>query len=95
MKKDEIFKEYSEIIKELAAEEVKRVLREENFYRAIIGTALNACADGGKCSVDIVTTTLNNVINKTGKTIPKGATVTIMERYGSNYANCYISIVNG
>lgn len=95
MKKDEVFKEYSEIIKELAAEEVQRILREGNFYRAMTGTVLNDSEDGQSYNVDIIDTKLNNVVNKTGQKIPKGSTVTIMERYGSNYANSYISVVNG
>ena len=95
MTNNKIYGEYHELIKEIVDEEVKKVLREANLFRALTGTVIQEHDNGQSYDVDIIDTKLSKVINKTGQKISNGSTVTIMERYGSNYANCYISIVNG
>lgn len=92
---NELFGEYQELLKEIIDEEVEKKLKEANIFRALTGTVLNENEDGQNYDIDIVDTKLKQVTNKTGQKIPVGSTVTVLERYGSNYTNSYISIVNG
>lgn len=95
MDEKQLFKEYKELFQDLIQDEVKKILKEENFFRALTGTVVTGSTDGSSYGVDIINTTLNDVANKTGQKLSIGDTVTILERYGSNYSNCYISVVNG
>ena len=92
MKQYSDYDDFTEIIRELAQEEVKNILKEEGFCRTMTGQVV-ATSDG-KYSVDLVDTTVNDLLNKTGESIKPGDTVTITEKYGSNYSNCYISTKN-
>lgn len=92
MKQYSDYDDFAEIIRELAREEVKNVLKEEGFCRTMTGQVI-ATSDG-KYSVDLVDTIVNDLLNKTGESIGLGDTVTITEKYGSNYSNCYISTKN-
>lgn len=90
-----IYDEYQEILKEIIDEMVEQKLKDSNFFRALTGVVIHEYDNGNSYDVDIIDTKLSKVSNKTGQKIPIGATVTILERYGSNYSNCYISIING
>ena len=85
--------EFKDIIRELAQEEVKSILQTEDFYRCIAGTVVTV--NGNRCSVDIVTTILKDILNKSGEEIQVGDTVLVMDKYGSNFSNCFISVKNG
>ena len=41
-----------------------------------------------------MTTGLKNVLNKSGEELLEGDTVTVMEKYGSNYSNCFVLAKN-
>jgi hypothetical protein len=95
MKDKQLFAQYEDLIREIVQDEVKKILREGNFFRSVTGTVVKGSSDGSSYDVDIVDTQLKGIANKSGHTLSAGDTVTIMERYGSNYSNCYISVVNG
>ena len=82
--------EFRDIIRELAQEETKRILQNEDLYRNIMGNIVDIKANG-KYDVDIATTVLHNIINQSGTKLSLGDGVIVSEKYGSNYANCYIS----
>ena len=93
MKQYSDYDDFTEIIRELAREEVKNILKEEGFCRTMTGQVIDTDNKGGY-SVDLVDTVVNNIINKSGESLNLGDTVTLTEKYGSNYSNCYISVKN-
>lgn len=88
------FNEFDELIREIVQQEIQNYMKNEMIFRGITGqvTKVN---DDGTCSVDTVTTVVNNVENKSGSKLVVGDSVTLLERIGSNYSNCYITIKNG
>ena len=92
MKQFSDYEDFAEIIRELAREEIKNFLKEEGFSRTLTGQV--SASKDGKYSVDLVDTVINDLINKSGESIKEGDTVTVTEKYGSNYSNCYISTKN-
>ena len=91
---EQIYEQYHSIIVEIVRDEMKNFLKDLNIYRAHSGTVIKKYGDINFYDVDIVTTVLKKISNKTNQEIPMGSTVTVFERYGSNYANCYIGIIN-
>lgn len=87
--------EFRDLIREIIQEEVKEVLKEQGFSRSVTGEVLYVSDDNRSCSVDVVTTKLNNILNKSGSSLKPGDTVTIMDSYGSNYSNCFVMAKNG
>ena len=47
------------------------------------------------CDIDLIFTTVSDIINKTGEVLKVGDTVTLLEKYGSNFSNCFIAYKNG
>lgn len=88
------FNEFDELIREIVQQEIQNYMKNEMIFRGITGqvTKVN---DDGTCSVDTVTTVVNNIENKSGSDLQVGDSVTLSERIGSNYSNCYIAIKNG
>ena len=82
--------EFKNIIREIAQEEAKNLLQTEDVYKSVLGTVIGV-GENGTYQVDIVTTILNNIINISGSKLNLGDTVIVNEKFGSNYANCYIS----
>ena len=88
------FNEFDELIREIVQQEIQNYMKNEMIFRGITGQIIKVNEDG-TCSVDIVTTILNNIENKSGSDLQVGDSVTLSERIGSNYSNCYIAIKNG
>ena len=86
--------EFKNIVRELAQEETKNILQNEDIFRNIMGTVVRV-GENNKYDVDIVTTTLKNIVNQSGVRLKIGDSVMIAEKCGSNYANCYISTKAG
>lgn len=88
------YNEFKELIQDMVQQEINNSLKNEYLFRGITGTVLKVNEDQ-TCTVDIVSTVLNNVKNKSNEIIQEKDTVTILERIGSNYSNCFIFIKNG
>lgn len=88
------YDEFKELIQELVQQEVQEYLKNEYIFRGITGQVVNIKEDG-TCTVDIVTTILDNIENKSGTKLSIGDSVTLSERIGSNYTDCFINIKNG
>lgn len=86
--------EFKEIVRELAQEETKNILQNEDIFRNIMGTIVGV-KENNKYDIDIITTTLTNIINQSGVRLKIGDSVIIAEKCGSNYSNCYISAKAG
>ena len=86
--------EFRDMIRELAQEEIKNILKNEDIYQNIMGTIVEI-GNNNTYSVDVVTTIVNNVINNSGTKLNIGDTVIVNEKYGSNYSNCYITAKTG
>lgn len=88
------FNEFDELIREIVQQEIQNYMKNEMIFRGITGqvTKVN---DDGTCSVDTVTTVVNNIENKSGSKLQVGDSVTLSERIGSDYSNCFINIKNG
>ena len=88
------FNEFDELIREIVQQEIQNYMKNEMIFRGITGQVIKVNEDG-TCSVDIVTTILNNIENKSGSKLVVGDSVTLSERIGSDYSNCFINVKNG
>lgn len=86
--------EFKNIIRELAQEETRNILQNEDIYQNVMGVILEE-KENNTYKVDIVTTILDNVLNQSGIRLKKGDSVLINMKYGSNYSNCYITAKAG
>ena len=98
---DKDYDVFMDTIRRMIDEGIDKKIKQEGLFKAYTGTVISATLPSEtdffqqKCSVDIVFTTIDNLLNKSGQKLQVGDTVTVMEKYGSNYSNCYISIKNG
>lgn len=88
------YDEFKELMQDLIKDEIQQYMKNEYIFRGISGT-VKSIKEDGSCTVDIVSTVLNNIKNKTGVELTVGDSVTILEKVGSNYSNCFIFIKNG
>lgn len=88
------YDEFKELIQDMVTEGIQSKLKEDYVFRGVSGQIKNINEDGS-CTVDIVTTVLNNIKNKSGISLSVGDSVTLLEKIGSNYSNCFIFIKNG
>ena len=86
--------EFQELINDIIKTEIQKFLKNEYIFRGVTGKITKVNGDN-TYSVDIVTTILNNIPNKSGTSVSLGDSVTLLDRYGSNYSNCFIFIKNG
>ncbi len=86
------YEEFMNEIRSVIKQEIKQFLSNEGFYRCVPAQVTKV--DNDKCSLDAVTTGLKNVLNKSGEELLEGDTVTVMEKYGSNYSNCFVLAKN-
>lgn len=101
------YENFREIIKKIITEEIEKKLQKDNLYISHTGTVTNITKTGvitgttntdpfkQACTIDLIYTTIENTINKSGEVLSVGNTVTVMEKYNSNLSNCYIAIKNG
>ena len=89
------YEEFQELIDGLVQERVSKILQEQQFSKLITGQVLTVSEDNRTCSVDIVTTKLSNILNKSGSSLKAGDTVTLMDSSSSGHTNCFILAKNG
>lgn len=88
-------------IRRMIDEGIEKKIKQEGFFKPYTGTVISATLPSEtdffqqRCSVDLVFTKIDNLLNKSGQKLQVGDTVTVMERYGSELSNCYISLKNG
>ena len=87
------YDEFKELIQDMVTEGIQSKMKEDYMFRGVSGQIKKVNEDGS-CTVDIITTVLNNIKNKTGVDLSVGDSVTLLERIGSNYSNCFIFIKN-
>ena len=87
------YDEFKELIQDMVTEGIQSKMKEDYIFRGISGQ-IKKINEDGSCTVDVVTTVLNNIKNKTGVNLSVGDSVTLLERVGSNYSNCFIFIKN-
>ena len=87
------YDEFKSLIQDMVTEGIQSKLKEDYMFRGISGQ-IKGINEDGSCTVDVVTTVLNNIKNKSGVTLSVGDSVTLLERVGSNYSNCFIFIKN-
>lgn len=96
---DNGYEDFREIIRKMIKEENEIFLKENNFYTSYTGTITGVSTDvfpfTQVCSIDLIFTQLTNILNKSGELLEVGDTVTVLERYGSNFSNCFIGYKNG
>lgn len=88
----ETYQEFMDEIKSLIHQEIKQFLKNEGFYRCVPAKVTQTNND--KCSLDTVSTNLSNILNKSGEELVEGDSVVVMEKYGSNYSNCFVLAKN-
>lgn len=88
------FNDFNEVLHDMITMEIKSYLKNEYIFRGISGIIKKKNEDG-TYSVDIITTVLDNIKNKTNIELSVGDSVTLLEKIGSNYSNCFIFIKNG
>ena len=91
---NEEYSEFQSLLQEYIQEEVEKILRQEYLFQGITGIITDVNGDN-TYTVNIVTTTLYNVKNKTNLELSIGDSVTLLNRYGSNYTDCFIFLKNG
>lgn len=93
-KKNAEYEEFQELIKDIIKTEIQKFVETEYIFRGVTGKVIKV-NENNTYSVDIVTTVLNNIENRSGAKLSLGDSVTLLDRYGSNYSNCFIFIKNG
>ena len=83
------YQDFMNEIKSLINQEVDNKLKNNGFYRCIPAIIIYA-NENSTFNVDAIDTTINNLMNKTGEELKIGDSVLVMEKYGSNYSNCFI-----
>lgn len=83
------YDEFRDIVRELAQEEIKNFLKNEELYRSHTGIVVENLGND-KYSVDIVTSIISDIYNKSGQNLSLGDTVIVLEKYGSNFSDCFI-----
>lgn len=88
-----IKEEFKALIKEIIDEQIKSYMKETNVFRLLTGEIKIKSND--RYSIDIGDTIISDVLNKSGVWLERGDTVTIAEKIGSNFSNCFILCKNG
>ena len=91
---DKDYNEFIEEIRSVIQQEIKTYLVDNGFYRYIPAEVVTDNLDG-TFKVDTVITSIPAVLNKTGEELQIGDSVLLMEKFGSNYSNCFIMAKNG
>lgn len=96
---EEIIKSTSEdfflALQTFIGEQITKFLKENEFYRIVMGSVEKVNSDSSLCSIDIGDSIIKNILNKSNKELFRGDTVAILDRYGSNFRNCFIICTSG
>ena len=87
------FNEFDSLIREIVRQEIRSFMKENGLFRSVTGVVTKI--NDGKYDVDAVDTQISQILNKSNSEIKVGDTVTIFDKFGSNYSNCYIAAKNG
>lgn len=88
------YDEFKNLIQDMVNEGIQNYLKDAGMYKSHTGEIIQS-NENGTFSVDTSTTVLHNLENKSNSQLEKGDTVTLFEKYGSNYSNCFILAKNG
>lgn len=86
---EKVYQNFQYIIEQTVDKKVKEILKNEELYRSHTGVIVENLGND-KYSVDIITSVVSNIYNKSGQNLSVGDTVIILEKYGSNFADCFI-----
>lgn len=93
MNNSQVYNETDELIRSIVRQEIKNFMKQNGFFRSVSGVVTGT--SNGKYDVDVVDTKLSQILNESNSEIKVGDTVTIFDKFGSNYSNCYIAAKNG
>ena len=93
MENNSVYNETDKLIRAIVRQEIGNFLKENGFFRSVTGVVTKI--NNGKYNVDIVDTEISQILNKSNSEIKVGDTVTIFDKFGSNFSNCYIAAKNG
>ena len=93
MEYNNTYKETDELIRSIIRQEIENFMKENGFFRSVTGVVTKI--NNGKYNVDIVDTEISQILNKSNSEVKVGDTVTIFDKFGSNFSNCYIAAKNG
>lgn len=88
------YEDFKELIQDLITQEIELYLKNNYIFRGVSGIITKINEDE-TCNINIISTELKNIKNKSGVELSIGDSVTLLERIGSNYSNCFIFIKNG
>lgn len=81
-------------IDEFVNKAIDSFIKENDLYRFVVGIVIRKQRND-TFTIDIGDTTISNIVNKSNCIIEVGDTVTILDRYGSNFRNSFILCRNG
>ena len=81
-------------IDEFVNKAIDSFIKENDLYRFVVGIVIRKQRND-TFIIDIGDTTISNIVNKSNCIIEVGDTVTILDRYGSNFRNSFILCRNG
>ena len=90
---NQIKEEFKNLIKELVDDQIKSYMKDNNIFRLLTGEI--KFINNDRYSIDIGDTIISDVLNKSNTHLQKGDTVTVAEKIGSNFSNCFILCKNG
>ena len=90
----QLAQKFYSIMDEFVIKTIDFFIKDNDFYRFVVGEVTRK-QKNGTFMVDIGDTTISNVINKSNCILEVGDTVTILDRFGSNFRNCFILCRNG
>ena len=90
----QLAQKFYSIMDEFVIKTIDFFIKDNDFYRFVVGEVTRK-QKNGTFMVDIGDTTISNVINKSNCILEVGDTVTILDRFGSNFRNCFIVCRNG
>lgn len=98
-KNDYEYLKFRENIRTIVNEKVNEIFLQKNLYESHSGTVIDIQSNSQNpyeqiCSVDLVYTTVKNLLNKTGQLLKEGDSVVVFEKMGSHTSNCFIAFKN-
>lgn len=101
------YEEFRSIITDMVSQIVETTLKDSNIFVSHYGEVSTISHEetyegssqinpySQKCKVDLSYTEIEDVLNKSGQVLKVKDSVTILEKQGSHFANCFIFIKNG
>ena len=90
----QLAQKFYSIMDEFVIKTIDFFIKDNDFYRFVVGEVTRK-QKNGTFMVDIGDTTISDIVNKSNCIIEVGDTVTILDRFGSNFRNSFILCRNG